>query len=194
MNVTKTMEYTEDPEVLREWTPLMMKGRDATQRVAATRVAQGTDVNFAAVSRGMIRHLNTLEGFELQPNTSAIDLEQEEDKSWTVTVRHETNHSIEKSNVGFLFVGAGGATLPLQQKSGIPEKGGGKLEFGTEVIQSEDGTLAAMLGALPGASILVPVILEIIETCFADQLATKEWHTKSMKTKACLKYTKKAAQ
>jgi len=264
----------------------------------------------------------------LQLNTSAIDLEQEEDKSWTVTVRHETNHSIEKINAGFLFVGAGGATLPLLQKSGIPEvkgyggfpvsgqwlvcknpriveqhmakvygkasvgappmsvphldtrlidgeqallfgpfagyttkflkqgsawdlfksirldnlwpmitvglrnfdlikyliseirqthhsrmealreyypdahdtdwafatagqrvqiikkdpnKGGGKLEFGTEVIHSQDGTLAALLGASPGASILVPVILEIIETCFAEQLATDEWQKKIRK-------------
>ena len=118
------MEYSEDPEMLREWMPLIMKGRDPGQKVAATRVAHGTDVNFAAVSRGMIRHLNTQEGFELQLNTSAIDLQQEGDKSWTVTVRHETNHSVEKINASFLFVGAGGATLPLLQKADIPEAKG----------------------------------------------------------------------
>ena len=59
-----------------------------------------------------------------------------------------------------------------------PENGGGKLEFGTEVIHTKDGTLAALLGASPGASILVPVILEIIERCFGEQLATEQWQQK----------------
>ena len=52
---------------------------------------------------------------------------------------------------------------------------GGKIEFGTEVIRTEDNTLAGLLGASPGASILVPIILEIIEECFTEKLATEKW-------------------
>ncbi|MEZ2345665.1 malate dehydrogenase (quinone) [Terriglobus sp. RCC_193] len=42
------------------------------------------------------------------------------------------------------------------------EKAGGRLEFGTEVIRSADGSLAALLGASPGASTAVSIMLELI--------------------------------
>ncbi len=56
--------------------------------------------------------------------------------------------------------------------------GKGKLEFGTEVVTAKDGSLAALLGASPGASIAVPAMLEIIERCFAERLETLEWQAK----------------
>ncbi|MEJ7464383.1 malate:quinone oxidoreductase, partial [Staphylococcus saprophyticus] len=40
------------------------------------------------------------------------------------------------------------------------DQGKGTLQFGTEVITSEDGTLAALLGASPGASTAVAVMLD----------------------------------
>jgi malate dehydrogenase (quinone) len=46
------------------------------------------------------------------------------------------------------------------------KKKGGILEFGTEVIASEDGTIAALLGASPGASTSVHIMLELIKKCF----------------------------
>lgn len=46
------------------------------------------------------------------------------------------------------------------------KKKGGILEFGTEVIASQDGTMAALLGASPGASTSVHIMLELIEKCF----------------------------
>jgi len=58
---------------------------------------------------------------------------------------------------------------------------GGKIEFGTEVLHTNDSSLAGLLGASPGASILVPIILEIIEDCFAEQLATEEWQDRIRK-------------
>jgi malate dehydrogenase (quinone) len=54
-------------------------------------------------------------------------------------------------------------------------KGGGDLKFGTEVVTSADGTIAALLGASPGASTAVSIMLELIQRCFADQWATIEW-------------------
>ena len=41
-------------------------------------------------------------------------------------------------------------------------KTGGKLEFGTEIIRSADGSLAALLGASPGASTAVAIMLELV--------------------------------
>jgi malate dehydrogenase (quinone) len=55
---------------------------------------------------------------------------------------------------------------------------GGKLEFGTEIIASKDGTLAALLGASPGASISVQAMIEVIERGFKKQIRTAVWKQK----------------
>lgn len=57
------------------------------------------------------------------------------------------------------------------------EKLGGKLEFGTEVVVNENGTIASLLGASPGASTAVFAMLQVIEKCFPDRLE-KEWKEK----------------
>ena len=54
------------------------------------------------------------------------------------------------------------------------EQNWGKLEFGTEIVAAEDGSLAALLGASPGASVSVPAMLQVIEKCFADRLKS-DW-------------------
>ena len=41
-------------------------------------------------------------------------------------------------------------------------KKGGRLEFGTEIVRSGDGSLAALLGASPGASTAVAIMLELL--------------------------------
>ncbi len=58
------------------------------------------------------------------------------------------------------------------------EDEGGVLEFGTEVVASADGTLAALLGASPGASTSVSIMLELMEKCFEDQMNSAAWLTK----------------
>lgn len=50
-------------------------------------------------------------------------------------------------------------------------KKGGILQFGTEVVSSADGSIAGLLGASPGASTAVPIMLQLLETCFPDQYA-----------------------
>lgn len=317
------MQFTDDPAVIREWMPLVMKGRDPAEHVAATRVDIGTDVNFAAVSRAMIDELKRYDDFDLHVSTSVTSLTQGDDKRWTAKLKNTRTGEVSAINAGFVFIGAGGASLTMLQKSGIKEgkgyggfpvsgqwlvcnnpeivknhmakvygkapvgsppmsvphldtriidgkqallfgpfagfttkflkKGsmldlftslkannlwpmfnvgirsmdlikylvsevlqthssrmkalrkyfpeakdedwtlatagqrvqiikrcqekGGKLEFGTEVISSEDRTLSSLLGASPGASVMVPIILQVIEECFAERLE-KEWMPK----------------
>jgi malate dehydrogenase (quinone) len=48
---------------------------------------------------------------------------------------------------------------------------GGVLQFGTEVITSADGTIAGLLGASPGASTAVPIMLDVLKRCFPDRVA-----------------------
>jgi malate dehydrogenase (quinone) len=55
---------------------------------------------------------------------------------------------------------------------------GGILEFGTEIISTEDGTLACLLGASPGASTAVAIMLEVLNRCFIDEMKSTEWQEK----------------
>jgi len=50
-------------------------------------------------------------------------------------------------------------------------KKGGILQFGTEVVAAEDGTIAGLLGASPGASTAVPIMLGLLSRCFPEQYA-----------------------
>jgi malate dehydrogenase (quinone) len=54
----------------------------------------------------------------------------------------------------------------------------GKLEFGTEIVVSKDGSLATLLGASPGASTAAQAMIQIIERCFPVQIQTAEWQQK----------------
>ncbi|MGI2030795.1 malate dehydrogenase (quinone) [Rhizobium panacihumi] len=55
-----------------------------------------------------------------------------------------------------------------------PEKGG-LLKLGTEIVASEDRTIAALLGASPGASTAAPIMLDVLKKVFPDKLKTPEW-------------------
>jgi malate dehydrogenase (quinone) len=49
-------------------------------------------------------------------------------------------------------------------------KRGGTLQFGTELITGSDGSMAAILGASPGASTAVQIMVNMIEICFKPHL------------------------
>lgn len=55
---------------------------------------------------------------------------------------------------------------------------GGILEFGTEIVSAGDGSLAALLGASPGASTAVAIMLDLIKTCFSTKLNYGGWNTR----------------
>lgn len=56
--------------------------------------------------------------------------------------------------------------------------GEGKLEFGTEAIVAEDGSIAALLGASPGASTTVNTMIGILERSFSERVQSPEWQAK----------------
>jgi malate dehydrogenase (quinone) len=58
------------------------------------------------------------------------------------------------------------------------KNGKGILEFGTEVVNCADGSLAVLLGASPGASTAVSIMLDLIGRCYKDELASPEWQKK----------------
>jgi malate dehydrogenase (quinone) len=58
------------------------------------------------------------------------------------------------------------------------EEKGGVLKLGTEIVASQDGSIAGLLGASPGASTAAPIMLNVLEKVFKDKVATPEWQAK----------------
>ncbi len=56
--------------------------------------------------------------------------------------------------------------------------GGGTLKLGTEIVAAKDGSIAALLGASPGASTAAPIMLGVLEKVFKTQVATPAWQAK----------------
>lgn len=319
------MEFSDNPEKLREWIPLIMEGRTSNEPIAATKVDAGTDVNFGALTRMLFDYLKA-QDVQVNYKHSVDDIKRAEDGSWELKIHDIDRGTTEYHTAKFVFIGGGGGSLPLLQKTGIPESkhiGGfpvsglflvcnnpevvakhhakvygkakvgappmsvphldtrridnknsllfgpfagfspkflkagsnldliasvkpnnvltmlaagvkemaltkyliqqvmlsteqrmeelrefipsaksedwevvvagqrvqiikdtdaekGALQFGTEVVSSSDGSIAALLGASPGASIAVHVMLELLEKCFPQQIAAWEPKMKEM--------------
>lgn len=320
----KEMEYSEDHDVVATWVPLMMKGRDRSQKVAASRMSKGKDVNFGAITKGMIDYLRNLEGVKVYLANEIEDIKRTDDDRWELHITNLATEDKYVNSTDFVFIGAGGAAISLLEDSDIPEaegyggfpvsgkflqcnnpeiieqhrakayglaeagsppmsvphldsrvidgkrtllfgpfagfstkflkngsffdlplsieshniwpllvagyknmdltkylvnqvslsdeerlemlqkyypkaeakdwelitagqrvqiikkdaKEGGKLQFGTEVVTASDGSLAALLGASPGASTSVSIMIEVLKKCFPSQFASAAWQGK----------------
>ncbi len=118
------MQYSEDKGQLAEWMPLVMKGRDPDQAVAATSMAIGTDVNFGALTRDLFHSLIQQSSVEIHFNHDVLSLERASDAGWRVGVSNRATNAGREIQARFVFIGAGGGSLPLLLKSGIPESKG----------------------------------------------------------------------
>jgi malate dehydrogenase (quinone) len=116
------MEYSEDPEVLKTWMPLIVNKRDTSTPIAATRIKRGTDVDFGLLTSD-IRYYLSNAGVDITCYQHVIDIKRE-GIMWIVSIKNLYNNKVYQISTRFLFIGAGGATLPLLQKAGIPEADG----------------------------------------------------------------------
>lgn len=115
------MKYSEDHYEVKEWIPLMMNGRNTQEEIGVTRMAIGTDVNFGAITRGMIRYLETLDGVDVLCGMHVNDIERNKEGSWRIEVEELKSGIETEVNSRFVFIGAGGGALKLLEKSDIPE-------------------------------------------------------------------------
>ena len=326
------MQISTDHAVLQQWMPLVMFGREGDETLAATKMDIGTDVNFGVLTEHLINYLRSLDGVNLYTSHEVKGIERNREGGWTITVENMVEKEDVYVHTNFCFIGAGGGSLKLLEKSDIPEgngyggfpisgkwlrsinpsintehfgkvygkasvgappmsvphldtriisgerqllfgpyagfstkflkngsywdlplsieadniypmlaagfknlpltkylveqvtqsfdekmqalreyyptadaadweevvagqrvqiikkdeKEGGRLEFGTEVISSADGSLAALLGASPGASTSVSIMLELLEKCFPEQMHAK-WQQKLRELIPCYK-------
>ncbi|RST72066.1 malate:quinone oxidoreductase [Siminovitchia acidinfaciens] len=114
------MEFSDNPEKLKEWIPLIMEGRTSNEPIAATKIDSGTDVNFGALTRMLFNHLKT-KNVEVNYRHSVEDIKRTSDGLWEVKVHNIDNKTCEYHAAKFVFIGGGGGSLPLLQKTGIPE-------------------------------------------------------------------------
>jgi malate dehydrogenase (quinone) len=132
------MEYSEDPAQIAEWAPLTMEGRSGSEKIAATRYAEATDVNFGALTRALIETTRRA-GATVELNHEVDALTRHEDGTWRIsgTDRKTGRHFSVSSR--FVFVGAGGYALKLLQKAHIPEvKGYGVFPIGAEFLRCDN--------------------------------------------------------
>lgn len=115
------MQYSEDFDEISKWIPLMMKNRSKSEEIAVTRMPIGTDVNFGAITKSMIAYLQTLDGVSVHLGQEIKDLTKQIDNSWKIEIEDLASEKEYVVTSDFVFIGAGGGSLKLLEKSDIPE-------------------------------------------------------------------------
>ncbi|OAI59478.1 malate:quinone oxidoreductase [Ralstonia solanacearum] len=115
------MQFSDDYDQISKWVPLMMEGRDRSQKVAATWMPVGTDVNFGEITRQFVAYLQSQPQFTLSLSSEVRDIKRNDDGTWRVSYVNLKSGDRLDVDTKFLFIGAGGGALRLLQASGIPE-------------------------------------------------------------------------
>lgn len=116
------LEYTTDRDKIASWAPLLLDGRGDVP-IAATKMDSGTDVNFGEIARRLLDWLARQDGCGIATGHRVTDLTKTAD-GWEVSVRQAATGEVHSNRAKFVFVGAGGGSLKLLQKAGIPEAKG----------------------------------------------------------------------
>jgi malate dehydrogenase (quinone) len=152
----ESMTFTEDRETIKKWAPLLLEGRDDTP-VALTKMDQGTDINYGTLSSKLINWLGQQPGANFATSHRITNLTKSNGR-WTVEGKNLKTKQSFTNTAKFVFIGAGGGSLPLLQKSGITEsKGFGGFPIGgqwlicdkPEIVEKH---MAKVYGMSPGAA------------------------------------------
>ena len=133
------MEFSDDPKQIAKWVPLMLEGRSELT-VAVTRIDQGTDVDYGAVTRQLFDWL-VQSGVEVLTSHEVSKVTRSK-TGWTIRGKHESKKFAV--NTPKVFVGAGGWALKLLQNSGIKEISGfGTFPVSGHFLKTENPDLVA---------------------------------------------------
>ncbi|MEJ6619961.1 MAG: malate dehydrogenase (quinone) [Pontimonas sp.] len=114
------LEFSDDPMVIASWAPLLIDGREKGEPMAATRFVSGSDVDFGALAHSLMERLQS-GGAKVLTEHRVTGLKKLKSGTWQVAMRSEIGHTPSEAVAPFVFVGAGGISLNLLQKSGIKE-------------------------------------------------------------------------
>lgn len=136
------MEFSGNKRTIGQWAPLLINGRDKDQQVAATHTVAGTDVDFGALTKDLLKFAAE-RGTAISYGAEVTGLKRLDDGRWQVSVKHRSNGARETYTAKFVFVGAGGGALHLLQKSGIPEiKGFGGFPISGQFLRAKNPEVA----------------------------------------------------
>ncbi|MFZ2509710.1 MAG: malate dehydrogenase (quinone) [Gordonia sp. (in: high G+C Gram-positive bacteria)] len=132
------MEFTDDPNVIADWAPLLMDGRSTQEPIAATRYAAGTDVDFGSLTVSLAQTMAT-SGAVLKMRHEVTSLRRDADGLWSVSGRDRQTKQRFSVRTRFVFVGAGGYALKLLQKAKLPEvRGYAVFPFGAQFLRTDN--------------------------------------------------------
>jgi malate dehydrogenase (quinone) len=128
--------------VLAAWLPLMFADRPRTEPVAVTRSDQGTDINFGVLTRRLLEILRR-RGADVRTGQDVTSLRRP-DGAWQVQTRDRRTGERRRLRAPYVFVGAGGGTLPLLQTARIPEiRRYGAFPISGQFLRADDPALVA---------------------------------------------------
>jgi len=122
--IFQDMVFSSETNQISDWIPLMMAGRDLSVPLAATQMESGTDVNFGLLARGMIDYLEHSEGVSVSLGHEVSEFTKLDNGQWKLRIKELTSQRTSEVLADFVFIGAGGGSLPLLEKSGIEESQG----------------------------------------------------------------------
>ena len=152
----EAMTFTEDREEIKEMAPLIATGRDDTP-IAMTKMERGTDVNYGALSEKFVEWLGKQDGAGYATNHRVLDITKS-DGCWTLKIKDLDSGRVFTNTAKFVFIGAGGGSLSLLQKTGIEEsKGFGAFPIGGQWLVCDkpeivEQHMAKVYGMSPGAA------------------------------------------
>ncbi|QXP62439.1 MULTISPECIES: malate dehydrogenase (quinone) [unclassified Polaribacter] len=120
----KDMLFSKDKEQIKKWLPLMMEGRADKEEIAATFFEKGYDVNFGEIAEQIFRFLKKQDNVELLNHSNVNNIQKSKRGNWVVTIKGQNVVKSWMLASKYLFIGAGGGTLPLLEKANIKEAKG----------------------------------------------------------------------
>ena len=119
-----SIQFTTEFEIMKEWFPLILEGRDKKDVIAASRIDRGTEMNFGRLTEQLYKILETTYNTKVLCNKEAIDVDPYSDEDWCVKVKDILTKEKTFVAAKHVFIGAGGGSLPLLEKVEIDEKDG----------------------------------------------------------------------
>jgi malate dehydrogenase (quinone) len=116
----ETMQYSEDHDEIKSWIPYTMENRPRSEKMAATMIQLGTDVNFQALTESMATHLEQQDGIDILYGTHVNRVHKNPMGQWLVETTKGDQKTRHKADV--LFVAAGGGAFPLLKLSHLPAR------------------------------------------------------------------------
>jgi malate dehydrogenase (quinone) len=151
----RDMQLTTDATVIQDWAPLVMEGR-APGPVAAT-VGGGTEVNYGLLARRLCDWLAQQEQCGVATGWKVTRLRRGGGQ-WQLGLRCVSTGEVREQRARFVFVGAGGGSLPLLQSTGLAEVAGlGGFPIGGQWLVCDEPAICAqheakVYGATPPSS------------------------------------------